>query len=171
MKDVLRLSMIDQAKLIKKGEISPAELLEESIQQIEKVNPKINAVVLPMFDLAREAVSGLSGKEVFSGVPMLLKDVLAEYAGAPMTEGSRFLQGYLSSRDSELVCRYKAAGFIICGRTNSPEFLTKSTCLGLSSSITAILYVPRIFYPTTTLSASLRDNPLSSSAAIREVII
>ena len=127
MKDVLRLSMIDQAKLIKKGEISPAELLEESIQQIEKVNPKINAVVLPMFDLAREAVSGLSGKEVFSGVPMLLKDVLAEYAGAPMTEGSRFLQGYLSPRDSELVRRYKAAGFIICGRTNSPEFASMPT--------------------------------------------
>ena len=61
MNDVLRLSMIDQAKLIKEGEISPTELLDESIQQIEKVNPKINAVVLPMFDLAREAVSGLSG--------------------------------------------------------------------------------------------------------------
>ena len=56
MKDVLRLSMIDQAKLIKEGEISPAELLDESIRRIEKVNPKINAVVLPMFDLAREAV-------------------------------------------------------------------------------------------------------------------
>ena len=67
MNDVLRLAMIDQAKLIKEGEISPAELLVESIQQIEKVNPKINAVVLPMFDLAREAVSGLSGKEVISG--------------------------------------------------------------------------------------------------------
>ena len=127
MNDVLRLSMIDQAKLIKEGEISPTELLDESIQQIEKVNPKINAVVLPMFDLAREAVSGLSGKEVFSGVPMLLKDVLAEYAGAPMTEGSRFLQGYLSPHDSELVRRYKAAGFIICGRTNSPEFASMPT--------------------------------------------
>jgi len=127
MKDVLRLSMIDQAKLIKDGEISPAELLDESIRRIEKINPKINAVVLPMFDLAREAVDGLSGTEAFSGVPMLLKDVLAEYAGAPMTEGSRFLQGYLSPRDSELVRRYRSAGFIVCGRTNSPEFASMPT--------------------------------------------
>jgi len=53
--------------------------------------------------------------------------VLAEYAGAPMTEGSRFLQGYVSPHDSELVARYRRAGFIVCGKTNSPEFASKPT--------------------------------------------
>jgi amidase len=127
MKDVLRLSMIEQAELIRNKAISPSELLAESIRRIEMVNPKINAVVLPMFDLAKEAVNALSGNEAYSGVPMLLKDVLAEYAGAPMTEGSRFLQGYISPRDSELVRRYREAGFIVCGKTNSPEFASMPT--------------------------------------------
>lgn len=127
MKDVLRLSMIEQAKLVKSGAISASELLEESIQRIELVNPELNAVVLPMYELAREAVKSLNGTEPFSGVPMLLKDVLAEYAGAPMTEGSRFLEGYISPHDSELVRRYRQAGFIICGKTNSPEFASKPT--------------------------------------------
>ena len=114
MSELMRKTMAEQAALVKSGEVSAAELVEAAITAIETLNPKINAVVIPMFDLAREAVSGLRGDEAFSGVPMLLKDVVAEYAGSPMTEGSRFLEGYISPRDSELVARYRRAGFIVC---------------------------------------------------------
>ena len=127
MRELMRKSMAEQAALVKNREVSAAELVEAAISAIEDLNPKINAVVIPMYDIARDAVAKLSGAETFSGVPMLLKDVLAEYAGAPMTEGSRFLQGYISPHDSELVARYRRAGFIVCGKTNSPEFASKPT--------------------------------------------
>ncbi|MBT7626621.1 MAG: amidase, partial [Proteobacteria bacterium] len=127
MHEILKCSMIEQARLVKTGKVSPRELLEAAIERIEAVNPQLNAVVLPMYALAEKALSELKGSEPYAGVPMLLKDVLAEYAGSPMTEGSRFLQGYVSSRDSELVRRYRTAGFIVCGKTNSPEFASMPT--------------------------------------------
>ena len=127
MNELMRRTMAEQAALVKSGEVSPRELVDAAIGEIERLNPQLNAVVIPMFDLAREAVKALTGNEPFCGVPMLLKDVLAEYAGAPMTEGSRFLQGYVSPHDSELVARYRRAGFIVCGKTNSPEFASKPT--------------------------------------------
>ncbi len=57
----------------------------------------------------------------FRGVPFLLKDLLASYTGVPMTSGSRFLRNYVPDHDSELVRRYKAAGLIVVGKTNTPE--------------------------------------------------
>ncbi|MCZ6665897.1 MAG: amidase family protein, partial [Gammaproteobacteria bacterium] len=127
MEDLMRHSAVEQARLIREGEVSADEMVEAAITAIEKLNPDLNAVVLPMYDMARAAVSDLTGKEPLSGVPMLLKDVLAEYEGAPMTEGSRFLRGYVSARDSELVRRYRRGGLVVVGRTNAPEFASKPT--------------------------------------------
>jgi amidase len=127
MQELMRKTMAEQAALVKNGEVSAAQLVDAAISEIEELNPKLNAVVIPMFEIARDAVKALKGNEPFSGVPMLLKDVIAEYAGAPMTEGSRFLQGYISPHDSELVARYRRGGFIVCGKTNAPEFASKPT--------------------------------------------
>ncbi len=127
MIELMRRSVVEQASLLRRGEVSPAEMVEAAIAAIEKYNPKLNAVVLPMYDIARRAVKQLKGDEPYGGVPLLLKDMCAEYAGAPLTEGSRFLQGYISPHDSELVARYRRAGFIVVGKTNSPEFASKPT--------------------------------------------
>lgn len=127
MRELMKKTMYEQAALVRNGEVSESDLVEAAIESIEALNPSINAVVLPMFDIAREAVKRLKGDEPFCGVPILLKDVLAEYAGSPMTEGSRYLQGYISPRDSEIVARMRRAGFIVCGKTNSPEFASKPT--------------------------------------------
>lgn len=127
MIELMRQSVVEQARLIHNGEVSPVEMVEAAIAAIEKYNPKLNAVVLPMYDIARRAVKALKGDEPYRGVPLLLKDMCAEYAGAPLTAGSRFLQGYISPRDSELVARYRRAGFIVVGKTNSPEFASKPT--------------------------------------------
>ncbi len=127
MENLMRLSAVEQARLIRQGEVSAAEMVEAAIAAIEKLNPDLNAVILPMYDMARAAVGDLRSEEPLSGVPMLLKDVLAEYAGAPMTEGSRFLRGYVSTRDSELVSRYRRGGLVMVGRTNAPEFASKPT--------------------------------------------
>jgi amidase len=102
--------------------VKPLELVEAAIARIERLNPRLNAVVAPMYDEARRrAGHELDGP--FAGVPFLLKDLLAEYAGAPTTEGSRFLSGhYTAAADSELVARIKRAGLVVLGKTNTPEF-------------------------------------------------
>lgn len=79
-KEILLLDGISQAELIRKKEIKPSELLESTIESIEQLNPKLNAVVTKMYDLAEESINK---KEVpdgpFKGVPFLIKDLLAEY--------------------------------------------------------------------------------------------
>jgi amidase len=115
--------------LIQKGQISPVELLDITIRRIEKINPMLNAVIHKMYDQARQTAekwssklnAGTATRAVFCGVPFLLKDLIAEYAGAPLSEGCRAVHGYVSKIDSELVKRQKAAGLIIVGKTNTPE--------------------------------------------------
>jgi len=75
------------AELVKKKEISPAELGEEAISRIEKVNPQLNAVVTPMYDIARKYIAQCPLDGTFAGVPFLLKDLLETYAGVPETRG------------------------------------------------------------------------------------
>src|SRR5210317_1261047 len=110
------------AELVKKREVSPAEVCEEAITRIERVNPALNAVITTMYDLARETVQNNLPDGPFAGVPFLLKDLLGDFAGVPQTMGSRALKNYIPARDSELVKRYKKAGLVILGKTNIPEF-------------------------------------------------
>ena len=114
----------EQAELVRKGEVKPIELCEAAIKRIENLNPQLNAVIFRMDDLARVAARQPFAPEMtFPGVPFLLKDLVAEYAGTPITEGSRFLNGCcVSTHDSELVTRLKATGAIVVGKTNTPEF-------------------------------------------------
>ncbi len=108
---------------VRRGEVSASELLEEAIRRTQKVNPKINAVVLEHYDLARRAIAqGQIGQGPFSGVPFLLKDLGAGLAGTVTTGGSRLLKDIKARSDDVLVARYKQAGFVIFGKTNTPEF-------------------------------------------------
>jgi len=123
-----------QAELVRRKDVKPIELLEAAIARIERLNPQINAVVTPMYDLARMAASGPLPDGPFAGVPFLLKDLGAAYAGVPMTSGATFQKDYVPFEDSELVARHKRAGFVIAGKTNVPEFgllcTTESRLLG-----------------------------------------
>ena len=116
------MDAMTQAELVSQKEVTPVELVEAAIERIERVNPKLNAVVTPMFDLAREAAAGKLPDGPFRGVPFLLKDLMAAYAGVTMTLGSKILQNFVPDQDSELVVRLKKAGLIILGKTNTPEF-------------------------------------------------
>ncbi|MGD9600758.1 MAG: amidase [Gammaproteobacteria bacterium] len=127
MDRLMRLSAIEQARLVRSGQVSPRELVEASIAAIERTNPQVNAVVLKLYERAQETLETLDRNAPFAGVPLLLKDMLAEYEGTHMTEGSRFLRDYVSPRDSALVTRYRRAGFVIVGKTNTPEFASKPT--------------------------------------------
>lgn len=123
MDEIAKLDATAQAELVRAGEVSAEELVEAAILRAEAVDPRINAVVTPMYDLARAAAQSIDPAAPFAGVPFLLKDLVAEYAGVPMSEGSAFLKGrYVPDHDSELVARQKRAGLVTIAKTNTPEF-------------------------------------------------
>jgi amidase len=113
-----------QAELVSSGEASPAELVDAAIARIEAVNPEINAVIHELFDEGREAAAGDVPDGPFKGVPFMLKDLGAAYAGQPLHMGSRLLKeaGFRSPVDSFLAQRFREAGLITVGKTNTPEF-------------------------------------------------
>ena len=110
------------AELVHQGEVTPLELVEEAIRRIETLNPQLNAVIHNMYDQARAAAQSGLPEGPFKGVPFLLKDLLAEFAGEPLRSGSRFFKDFVPSQDSELVRRFKSTGVIVVGKTNTPEF-------------------------------------------------
>ncbi len=105
------------------GKVSPTELLDAALERIEAIDPQLNAVIIRWFDHARIAATSLPDGP-FHGVPFLLKDLWAHYAGQPLTNGCRALKNDLplSPADTTLVSRFRRAGLNIAGRTNSPEF-------------------------------------------------
>ncbi len=111
-----------QAELVRNKEASPAELVGEAIARIEKLNPQLNAVIHELFERARAEAAGDLPDGPFRGVPFLLKDLGAELAGTPFNEGTAFAGDYHSTVNQELTQRYIDAGFVICGKTNAPEF-------------------------------------------------
>jgi amidase len=118
-----------QAELVRKRYVAPMELVQAAIGRIEHLNPRVNAVVTPLFDHAlTQATRGIPAGP-FGGVPLLLKDFLCETAGDPYFQGSRFLRdlGWRSQADSYLTSRFRQAGFIILGKTNLPEFAASAT--------------------------------------------
>jgi amidase len=109
------------AELVAKGEVSAAELIEETERRMAAVNHQIGAVIRPMFDEARSTANDLP-EGPFRGVPYLLKDLTAAYAGVVMSCGSKWLCDYVPTYDTELVKRIKRAGLIVAGKSNTPEF-------------------------------------------------
>jgi amidase len=116
-----QLDGLEMAALVRAREVTPGELLEEAIARVERVNPRINAVVRPLYDRARQAAGGPLPEGPFRGVPFLLKDLHAALAGVPLSFGCRFLSTYVPKADSTLVDRYRRAGLVFFGKTNTPE--------------------------------------------------
>ena len=122
--DTRWLDATDQAALVRRGDATPLELLEAAIERIEALDPALNAVVIRWFDHARDTAAGPLPDGAFRGVPFLLKDLWAHYAGQPLSNGCRALKNTMlpSAADTTLVSRFRAAGLVTAGRTNSPEF-------------------------------------------------
>lgn len=117
------LDAMGQAELVRTGQISPYELVEEAIARAERVNPELNAIIHERFDQARaEAAAMTELRGPFAGVPMVLKDLDGTAAGQPCHLGMRFLaeRGYVAPADSELTARFRTAGLVMIGRTNTP---------------------------------------------------
>ncbi len=109
------------AALVRGGDVAPLDLVEEVITRIERTNPRLGAIVTPMYDEARRVAAGPLPDGPFRGVPFLMKDLLAAYAGVPLRSGSRFYAGHVPTTDSEIVRRYRAAGLIAVAKTATSE--------------------------------------------------
>jgi len=138
------------AALVRSGQVSSKELVELAIARIEAHNPTLNAVVRKRYQQALTEAANVSKDASFAGVPFLLKDLLATIAGEPTASGNRLLQSIPMPHESEMVRRYRAAGLVIVGRTNTPE-------LGLTPYTE-----PAIFGPTRN-PWSLEHSPGGSS--------
>jgi amidase len=108
------LTATEQADLVRDGEVTPAELLELYLGRIERLDPELNAFVTVC-----EASEPADGP--FRGVPLPIKD-LSETAGIRTTFSSRAFADYVPEFDSAVVRRLKEAGFVVLGKTNTPEF-------------------------------------------------
>ena len=123
------LDATEQAGLVRAGQVTALELLEAAIERIEALDRVVNAVVMRWFDHARQTAAGALPDGVFRGVPFLLKDWMAVYAGQPLANGNRRLKEAArpAAADSFVVSRFRAAGLVIAGRTNAPEFASQVT--------------------------------------------
>ncbi len=125
-----QLDALAQAALVRAGEATPLELVDAAIARIETLNPRLNAVITPLFEKARDqAISPQLPNGSFKGVPFLLKDFGCHSAGDPYHQGSRFLKdlGWTAKEDTYMAAKLRAAGFIFLGKTNTPEFATMPT--------------------------------------------
>ncbi|HFI0162804.1 TPA: amidase [Streptococcus suis] len=111
------------AQAVNQKQVSAKELVQEAIDRIEKLNPDLNAVVSKQYEAAlKEAEKEDYLGKPFAGVPLLLKDLGQNEAGHLSTAGSRLFQDYRAGYTDRLVQAFKDLGFIILGRTNTPEF-------------------------------------------------
>lgn len=124
---------IGLAGLVKARQVSAGDLLEVAMERVDQRNPAINAVVNRMYDEAKAAIATGLPSGPFTGVPYLLKDLGALYAGTVTTFGSRIFRNSVADHDSEIVARLKRAGLVIFGKTHTPE-------LGLSTSSESRLF-------------------------------
>ena len=113
---------IGLATLVKQKEITPLELLHTVIARAEKFNPLINAIVTKMYDIAEQTAAKVDLNAPFAGVPFLLKDLGIMYKNVVTSQGSHYFNTFIPPIDSEIVTRFKRAGLVIFGKTNTPEF-------------------------------------------------
>jgi len=121
--DLARMDATAQAELVRSGEVSPAELIDAAIERVERMNPDVNAVIHELFDEAREQAKNGVPDGPFKGVPFVLKDLGATMAGQPFHLGMKLLKeaDFRAPMNTYLAERFRDAGLITIGKTNTPE--------------------------------------------------
>src|SRR6476659_7451995 len=119
----MHLSAVDQAALVRSGDVSARELVDASLAAIDQRNPELNAFVTVCGERARlEADSVRPGDaRPLCGVPVGIKDLLSATEGVPTTQGSAAFGDWVADHDSVHVRRLREAGAIVVGKTNTPE--------------------------------------------------
>src|SRR5579872_4589595 len=120
-KEYANYDAVGLADLVRKKEVTPQELLDEAIARTEKVDPKINAVVVKHYDYARRQIEKGLPEGPFTGVPFLLKD-LDLLEGTRTTFGASLYKDEVANHNGTLAQRFLNAGLAIFGKSSSPEF-------------------------------------------------
>jgi amidase len=132
--DLAFTSALDQAHMIRHGEVSPSELVDGYLERIEQLDGQLDSYLTVATDFARDAARAAEKRVAagdfdgapFLGVPVSIKD-LADTAGIRTTHGTASFADRVPVHDDEVVARIKRAGFVILGKTNTPEFGSRST--------------------------------------------
>jgi amidase len=121
--DLARLDATAQAELVRSGEVSPAELVGSAIDRAERLNPELNAIIHPLYEEGAQAAAGEIPDGPFRGVPFLFKDLGAGLAGQPLHMGVKALKeaDFRLPVDTFLGQRFRDAGLVTIGKTNTPE--------------------------------------------------
>ncbi len=121
--DLARLDATAQAELVRIGEASPEELTLAAIDRAERLNPELNAIIHPLYEQGLEESKGELPDGPFQGVPFLFKDLGAGLAGQPLHMGMKALKeaDFRLPVDTFLGSRFREAGFVTIGKTNTPE--------------------------------------------------
>ncbi len=122
--ELARLDAVGTAAVVRAGEVHPTEVVSAAIDRIEQLDPQVNAVIHPSFERAMEIAAGDLPDGPFRGVPILIKDLWPASKGDPCHLGVKGLKeaAHTADHDANIVTAYREAGFVICGRTNTPEF-------------------------------------------------
>ena len=126
MHELAFLPATEQARLIREGQVSPVELVQLYLERIERLDPELGSYVTIRGDEALADARQKAGEPAeapFHGVPISLKD-LDTTAGIRTTFSSRAFASNVPDFDLAHITRLKAAGFVILGKTNTPEFGT-----------------------------------------------
>ena len=122
--ELARLDATAQAELVRRREVTPRELVDAAIERLERVNPQLNAVILPALEQARDRAERSDlPRGPFHGVPFLMKDLGGPEAERPYCGGMRFLKqaDWREPVNGYITDKFLAAGLVILGRTNTPE--------------------------------------------------
>lgn len=122
LEEYLSYDGLGLAQLIKAKEVKAIELVELAIQRADAVNPLVNAIIYPLYDMARMMAETADPDSLFAGAPYLFKDLEIHVEGVPLRSGCRGYQHYISKVDSHITTCCRKAGLSFLGRTNTPEF-------------------------------------------------
>ena len=114
------------AALVARREVGAGELLDLALAQHERTHARVNAICRPMVAEARAQLAGAPAPGPFAGVPFLLKDGVQDVAGLPTGYGSAGMRHLVPDETAHVVRRYRAAGLVVFGKTNLPEFALKA---------------------------------------------
>ena len=120
--DYARYDGLGLAELVREKRVTARELIEAALARADAVNARINAIIHRMDGSAREQADRIDLSAPFAGVPFLIKDLSLLVKDEPFRCGSRFFEDYRPDHDAELVRRFRRAGLIPIGKTNTPEF-------------------------------------------------
>jgi amidase len=136
--EVLRASAVRQAELVRSGELSARELVEASLEAIDRLDPAVNAfaVVCPERALAEADEVRPGDERPLCGVPLAVKDLLGASEGLPTAHGSAAFGDWVADHDTAHVRRLREAGAIVVGKTTTPELglrpVTESARFGVT---------------------------------------